>query len=207
MRPSTLSIDLYAMRARTAIKRTELSKPVTQALQDGVITPARSVLDYGCGRGGDVAKLRELGYIATGWDPIFAADEPLVAADIVNLGYVVNVIESPEERAETLRNAWNLTSSVLLVAARLDWEARGVGSQPIADGVVTTRGTFQVLQPVRAEVLDRISPRMRRTCGGTRCILHLPQPSERRISTRPPGTPTLHGSAAVNVAAAVRATQ
>jgi DNA phosphorothioation-associated putative methyltransferase len=143
MRPSTLSIDPSALRARTAISRTDLSKPVTQALQDGVITAARSVLDYGCGRGGDVARLRELGYISSGWDPVFAPNEPLVAADIVNLGYVVNVIESPEERAETLRNAWNLTSSALIVAARLDWEARGVGSQPIADGVVTTRGTFQ----------------------------------------------------------------
>ena len=36
-------------------------------------------------------RLRELGYTAVGWDPIFAADQPLAAADIVNLGYVVNV--------------------------------------------------------------------------------------------------------------------
>ena len=142
-RSSTLSIDLSSLRARTAINRTELSKPVTQAIQDGVIIAARSVLDYGCGRGGDVARLCELGYTAVGWDPVFAPDQSLAAADIVNLGYVVNVIESPEERAETLRRAWNLTTSVLVVAARLDWEARGTASQPVADGIVTTRGTFQ----------------------------------------------------------------
>ena len=143
IRASTLSIDLSSLRARTAINRTDLSKPVAQAIQDSVIIAARSVLDYGCGRGGDVARLCELGYTAVGWDPVFAADQPLAAADIVNLGYVVNVIESPEERAETLRKAWNLTRSALVVAARLDWEARGAASQPIADGIVTRRGTFQ----------------------------------------------------------------
>jgi DNA phosphorothioation-associated putative methyltransferase len=138
-----LSIDLSSLRARTAINRTELSKPVSQAIHDGIITTGRPVLDYGCGRGGDVARLCGLGYNATGWDPVFAPDQPLVAADIVNLGYVVNVIESTEERAQTLRSAWDLTRSVLVVAARLDWEARGTVSQPVADGIVTSRGTFQ----------------------------------------------------------------
>jgi DNA phosphorothioation-associated putative methyltransferase len=139
----TLDIDLFSLRARTAISRTDLSRPVAQAIQDSLISAHRSVLDYGCGRGGDVARLRQLGYTASGWDPVFAPNQPLAAADIVNLGYVVNVIESPEERADTLRRAWHLTQSVLVVAARLDWEARGTGSQPIADGIVTRRGTFQ----------------------------------------------------------------
>jgi DNA phosphorothioation-associated putative methyltransferase len=143
MRQSTLSVDVLSLRARTAISRTDLSKPVAQAIQDGIIAAGRPVLDYGCGRGGDVARLRELRYAATGWDPIFAPDQPLAEADVVNLGYVVNVIESAEERAETLRAAWSLARSVLVVAARLDWEARGPGSRPVADGVVTARGTFQ----------------------------------------------------------------
>jgi DNA phosphorothioation-associated putative methyltransferase len=143
MQPSTLSIDLSSLRARTAINRPDLSRPVAQAIQDSIITAPRSVLDYGCGRGGDVARLRELGFTATGWDPVFAPSQPPAAADIVNLGYVVNVIESPEERAETLHKAWNLARSVLVVAARLDWEARGAGSHPVADGIVTSKGTFQ----------------------------------------------------------------
>jgi DNA phosphorothioation-associated putative methyltransferase len=140
---SALSIDLPALRARTAINRTDLSKPVAQAMQDAIITVERSVLDYGCGRGGDVRRLRELGYTVIGWDPVFAPDQPLVAADIVNLGYVVNVIEGAEERAQTLRHAWDLARSILVVAARVDSEARGVASQPAADGIVTGRGTFQ----------------------------------------------------------------
>ena len=36
---------------------------------------------------------------------------------MVNLGYVVNVIEDPSERAEALRLAWKLTRQVLVVAA------------------------------------------------------------------------------------------
>lgn len=143
MNSNALSIDLFALRARTAINRVDLSKPVARAIQDGIITSGRSFLDYGCGRGGDVKRLQHLGYMAAGWDPVFAPENPLTAADIVNLGYVVNVIESAEERAETLRRAWDLARSVLVVAARVDWEARSAASRSAADGIVTSRGTFQ----------------------------------------------------------------
>jgi DNA phosphorothioation-associated putative methyltransferase len=139
----TLTGDRVSSAARTAISRNGLSRPVTQALQDGVIGPGRSLLDYGCGHGGDVTRLRKLGYSASGWDPAFAPDEPLEPADIVNLGYVVNVIESATERADTLHRAWALARSALVVAARLDWEARGPDSRAFKDGVITTRGTFQ----------------------------------------------------------------
>lgn len=120
--------------------RTELSRPVAQAIQDGLISAERSVLDYGCGRGGDVERLRALGLRALGWDPVFAPDGPLGPADVVNLGYVVNVIEAPDERAEALRGAWQLAKSALVVAARLDWQAQG---SACGDGVLTAKGTFQ----------------------------------------------------------------
>jgi DNA phosphorothioation-associated putative methyltransferase len=138
-----LASDRVPAAARTAISRTELSRPVTQALQDGLIVPSRSVLDYGCGRGGDVRRLRELGYGVSGWDPAFAPDEPLQPADVVNLGYVVNVIESPAERADTLRKAWKLARWGLVIAARLDWQTISLDSRPLNDGVITAKGTFQ----------------------------------------------------------------
>jgi DNA phosphorothioation-associated putative methyltransferase len=143
MEHATLNGKHPSMRARTAMTRTELSRPVAQAMQDEVISGTRSILDYGCGRGGDVVRLRELGYTAIGWDPAFAPDGPLEPAEVVNLGYVVNVIESSEERVETLRRAWQLATSTLVIAARLDWEARGPGSRPWGDGIVTAKGTFQ----------------------------------------------------------------
>lgn len=135
--------DRVPFAARTAISRTDLSRPMTQALQDGLIVPGRSVLDYGCGRGGDVQRLRELGYSVIGWDPAFAPDTPLEPADVVNLGYVINVIESPIERVHTLRKAWELTQWGLVVAARLDWQTLSLDSQPLNDGVITAKGTFQ----------------------------------------------------------------
>jgi DNA phosphorothioation-associated putative methyltransferase len=143
METLTFTSDPVRSAARTAISRTDLSKPVSQALEDSLIVPNRSVLDYGCGRGGDVQRLTELGYSVHGWDPAFAPDEPLHPADVVNLGYVVNVIESPAERANALRKAWELARWGMVVAARLDWQARGLDSRPLNDGVITTRGTFQ----------------------------------------------------------------
>jgi DNA phosphorothioation-associated putative methyltransferase len=138
-----LTGDRVPSAARTAISRTDLSRPVTQALQDGLIVPSRSVLDYGCGRGGDVQRLRELGYSVSGWDPAFAPDEPREPADVVNIGYVINVIESATERADTLREAWELARWGLVIAARLDWQTLSLDSRPLHDGVITARGTFQ----------------------------------------------------------------
>lgn len=130
-------------RHRTAIARPQLSKPVVLALADGVITASSSLFDYGCGLGLDVARLRTLGYEAHGWDPGHHPDAEIRPADIVNLGYVVNVIEDPSERAQTLRTAWALAKDVLIVAARPDWEARTLVGKRHGDGILTTRGTFQ----------------------------------------------------------------
>jgi DNA phosphorothioation-associated putative methyltransferase len=140
MERQNLTSDGLELRARTAITRTELSRPVAQAIQDGVISGIRSVLDYGCGRGDDVVRLRALGHSAVGWDPVFAPDGPLEPADVVNLGYVINVIEAPVERGETLHRAWQLAKSALVVAARLDWQVQGPAC---GDGIRTSKGTFQ----------------------------------------------------------------
>ncbi|MBF6223335.1 DNA phosphorothioation-associated putative methyltransferase [Nocardia abscessus] len=130
-------------RGRTAMMRTDLSKPMAAALADGLLVPGISVFDYGCGRGGDVVRLAALGYEVAGWDPDHASDSPLRAADVVNLGYVINVIEDPDERVDALRSAWSLARQVLIVAARPDWEARHVQGRRHGDGILTTRGTFQ----------------------------------------------------------------
>jgi DNA phosphorothioation-associated putative methyltransferase len=79
-----------------------------------LLTEETSFFDYGCGYGADVQTLREKGYITAGWDPYYSPNTPLILADIVNLGYIINVIEKPEERREALINAWNLTQKVLL---------------------------------------------------------------------------------------------
>jgi DNA phosphorothioation-associated putative methyltransferase len=128
---------------RTAIKRTALSRPIAQAIADGFVSPGKSVFDYGCGRGGDVTRLRDLGVNAAGWDPNFHSDGPLTPSAIVNLGYVVNVIADPSERGQALQAAWGLAGELLIVSARMAWDAHTVRAIPCGDGVVTTAGTFQ----------------------------------------------------------------
>lgn len=126
------------------MSRTFTSRPVTLALEDGLLSAGTSFFDYGCGRGDDVRRLKELGFEASGWDPAFAVDVARRPADVVNLGYVVNVIESPRERVATLRDAWRLTQRTLIVAARPDWEGRSLaGARRHGDGVLTSTGTFQ----------------------------------------------------------------
>ncbi len=130
-------------RSKTAMSRTFVSRPVGLALEDGILRRGRSFFDYGCGRGGDVRRMHALGLDAAGWDPAYSPNSPCKAADVVNLGYVVNVIEDPLERAEALRLAWQLAKDVLVVAARLRWEESSVRGREHADGLVTSKNTFQ----------------------------------------------------------------
>lgn len=132
-------------RHRTALDRTELSRPMRLALEDGLISTATRVLDYGCGRGGDVEQLRARGINCNGWDPVHFPHGPREEADVVNIGYVINVIEDLPERAEVLRSAHNLCTKVLVVAARLEAEARPSDRSLHQDGYITRLGTFQKL--------------------------------------------------------------
>ena len=128
---------------RTAIRRSSLSRPVALALHDGLIDSKRTFFDYGCGRGDDLLRLHKMGIPVSGWDPAFFPEEERAPADIVNVGYVVNVIEDPEERVVVLAAAWALTGKVLIVSARLDWEATDAAVDFQGDGIVTGKRTFQ----------------------------------------------------------------
>lgn len=141
--PTGGATDMQTARGMTAIRRTAMSRPVTTALRDGVVDLTTTVLDYGCGRGTDVRSLRTVGVTSTGWDPIHQPDADVFPADVVNLGFVVNVIEDPQERVEVLRRAWSLATKALVVAARLKHEQNNPSLVPLADGWLTSRNTFQ----------------------------------------------------------------
>lgn len=130
-------------RQRTALSRSDLSRPMRRALQDGLINSGVSVFDYGCGRGGDIEHLSQAGVTCSGWDPAFRPSEKQKPANVVNLGYVINVIENPEERARTLRSSWELAEQVLVVSAQVEVSSRGRTAVPFGDGFVTDRNTFQ----------------------------------------------------------------
>jgi DNA phosphorothioation-associated putative methyltransferase len=130
-------------RHRTAMWRTDLSRPVRLTLENGLISAGTSVFDYGCGRGGDVDRLTRQGHRISGWDPNHRPAATLTPAEVVNIGYVINVIEEPHERAEALRNAWKLTQRLLVVSAQLTMDAPRKELTPYRDGYLTGRNTFQ----------------------------------------------------------------
>jgi DNA phosphorothioation-associated putative methyltransferase len=142
-------------RHKTAMTRAALSRPVATAVADGLLLPSATVFDYGCGKGDDIRHLHTLGYKVSGWDPTHAPHAERHPADVVNLGYVINVIEHPSERADALRGAWTLAERLLVVSARMSWDARDLVGRPMGDGLITRAGTFQKFYD-QAELSDWI---------------------------------------------------
>ncbi|CRI67447.1 Peptidase M15A [Thiocapsa sp. KS1] len=134
--------DWEAARHRTAMVRYGFSAPVQTLARHGFLDGRYRLFDYGCGRGDDVRGLRENGLTASGWDPYFAPEEPLESADIVNLGFVINVIEDFDERLVALTRAWSLAKRLLVVSVMLANQNDPRGER-FRDGVMTQRGTFQ----------------------------------------------------------------
>ena len=130
-------------RHKAAIGRSQSSKPIRLAVEAALFEPGVTFFDYGCGRGADIEYIHKLGYDSKGWDPHFRPDAEHKEADIVNLGYVINVIENMAERREALLNAWSLTRKVLVVSAQVLISDRANGMIAYGDGIITSRNTFQ----------------------------------------------------------------
>jgi DNA phosphorothioation-associated putative methyltransferase len=136
-------VPVDVVRFRTAIIRRDLSQPVQMLIAHRIVTESTTVLDYGCGQGDDVAALAAGGFQAFGWDPHYAPDGPRRPADVVNLGFVLNVIEDRHERAETLTAAYGFARRALSIAVMPLGKYTFDGLKPYGDGYVTARGTFQ----------------------------------------------------------------
>ena len=135
--------ELDIARHRTAIKRYDLSKPVKRLLERGLFRKSETFFDYGCGHGMDVEALQNLGYQASGWDPAFRPNVPKVPAAVVNLGYVLNVIEEPSERIAALREAYSLAQRLLLVSTMVLGQENSAHTRAYRDGFLTKTNTFQ----------------------------------------------------------------
>jgi len=135
-----------ALSHRTAISRRQLSRPGRVSLR--LLPPGGKFFDYGCGRGDDVRALC-ITHDAYGWDPHWHPNKgpsPL-AYDVVQLAYVLNVIECPTQRERALELAWAAVrpGGYLVVAVRTDLppEHKRKGWFQKADGWITSTGTFQ----------------------------------------------------------------
>jgi DNA phosphorothioation-associated putative methyltransferase len=144
MTPSPQDSLPLIQRHKTAIRRQGLSLPIKCLLRDGLLDASHTLFDYGCGRGQDIEMLQEMSIPCEGWDPVYRPDALRAGASIVNLSYVINVIEDLQERAEVLRSAWDLCESLLVVSALAPSDsAASAERRDYGDGIVTSRGTFQ----------------------------------------------------------------
>jgi hypothetical protein len=130
-------------RHKTAIDRHSLSTPVQSLYRHNFLNGEYSFFDYGCGKGDDLTIVKELVVPASGWDPVYRSNEKLKNADIVNLGFVINIIESPAERTKTLKKAYSLSTKLLVASVMLGGESITSKFKKYGDGVLTYRNTFQ----------------------------------------------------------------
>ncbi|MBE9224420.1 DNA phosphorothioation-associated putative methyltransferase [Phormidium sp. LEGE 05292] len=141
--PSPVTFPPQIQRHRAAMMRRDISRPVRLALEANIFNQDTTFFDYGCGYGGDVKRIAENGFISNGWDPYYFPDNPIIPADIVNIGYVINVIECQKERREALLKAWELTKQVLVVSAQVLIDDERRGQVAYSDGFITRKNTFQ----------------------------------------------------------------
>jgi DNA phosphorothioation-associated putative methyltransferase len=143
--PYTRSVDreIQVERHLTAIDRDKLSAPMQAFARHDYLNGDHSILDYGCGKGHDVRELEAHGIDVRGWDPVYSPNTPKTTSDIVNLGYVINVIEDRTERDDALRDAYDCAKKILAVSAMVAGEATIARFQPYKDGVITAKNTFQ----------------------------------------------------------------
>ena len=130
-------------RHKTAINRNQLSQPMQVLARHNYLNGEYSVLDYGCGKGDDLRELEAYGINVTGWDPVHRPDVKYVQHDLVNLGFVLNVIEDREERTQTLLNAWKNADKAIVIAVMVAGERFINQFKPYKDGIITSRNTFQ----------------------------------------------------------------
>ncbi len=130
-------------RHKTAIDRNQLSQPMQILAKHDYLNGDWSIFDYGCGKGDDVRELEAHGININSWDPVYNPTNSKIKSEVVNLGFVLNVIEDRKERTETLLDAWKYTDKLLVVSVMVAGESVIRQFTPYKDGVVTSRNTFQ----------------------------------------------------------------
>jgi DNA phosphorothioation-associated putative methyltransferase len=110
---------------KTAITRHRESQIARRLVEQGILSDlaVKSILDFGCGWGDDVAFYARHGVEAAGYDcnGRFGCDaRPKQSFDLVTVVFVINVLPSPDDRLEAIRESAEYVKpgGYLLVAAR-----------------------------------------------------------------------------------------
>jgi len=130
-------------RHKTAIQRQGLSSPMKALAKQNFLNGDYTVFDYGCGLGDDLKELEAHGIDAAGWDPTHRPEVERFPCDLVNIGFVINVIEDREERIEAVQLAYELADKLLVVSAMIAGDAHIKKFTAYKDGIITSLNTFQ----------------------------------------------------------------
>jgi len=141
--PQSTMADNKIDRHKTAIQRQSLSAPVKALAKHNYLNGEYTLFDYGCGLGDDLRELEAHGIDAAGWDPTHRPEVDRFTCDLVNIGFVINVIEDREERIEAVQLAFELAEKLLVVSAMIAGDAHIQKFTPYKDGVITSLNTFQ----------------------------------------------------------------
>jgi len=100
---------------KTAMTRKGASAPLKFLLEKNLLISG-SVLDYGCGKGADVAALQSLGFAANGYDPHYLPKTP-THHDNVLCTFVLNVV-TVETQEKILHELSRLGNKVFITVRR-----------------------------------------------------------------------------------------
>ena len=135
--------EVKVERHLTAIDRNKLSSPMQALARHGYLDGDYKLLDYGCGKGDDAHELEVHGLDVASWDPVHHPHGDRINSDIVNLGFVINVIEDRNERNETIKTAYSYAEKMIIISAMVAGESIIRQFTPYKDGIITSRNTFQ----------------------------------------------------------------
>ena len=107
-------------RWRTAISRKKISVPLRICLETKL--PEGDWLDFGCWRGDDVSNISLFRSNIYGFDPYWQPEFELLSRNwsVISCVYVLNVVETHNERIQVLRFIFERARNALIVAVRCD---------------------------------------------------------------------------------------
>jgi SAM-dependent methyltransferase len=132
----------------TAVSRTKLSTPARYLFLTNKLKGR--VLDYGCGRGGDVQRLQSMVHGIQGYDPYYKPEMPSGTFDTVMCNFVLNVIPDENERQKVVADILSRLNigGVAYIAVRNDKEKLNGW---------TTKGTWQGFVELPYEIIHKTS--------------------------------------------------
>lgn len=168
----------------TAIARRTLSAPMRHLNSLALIPQTSKSLDYGCGRGYDADQLG-----MDKFDPFHFPQAMSSEYDVVTCNYVLNVIESEDERQDVITELLRNTRSggVIYVSVRNDKRAlKGITSKGTWQGFISdleleANGFWLIKQTSNYRMFKYRKPRMSALLAA-HGALHLA--NKKRLSTK-----------------------